>query len=166
MLNVNLEAKTKEGSGKYVLLFIIIIIIKRQQHAKAVFDVSTTTMFEKKKKYVICIIWVSLTDFPEHPSVLASMFYHVEPDNDFAIRCIQKYEKKSVLEHSYSWLGIAFLTLPRVVTNTKEHNIRAIEATLSKTLPSYFRGQNGVMSATRIRTRIGKTRASPLPSPP
>jgi hypothetical protein len=40
-------------------------------------------MFEKvKKKYVICI---SLTDFPEPPSVLASMLYHFEPDNDFAI---------------------------------------------------------------------------------
>jgi hypothetical protein len=38
----------------------------------------------------ICIICVSLTDFPEPPSVLASMFYHFKPDNDFAIRCIQK----------------------------------------------------------------------------
>jgi hypothetical protein len=45
-------------------------------------------MFEKvKKKYAICIICVSLTDFPEPPSVLTSMFYHFEPDNDFAIGC-------------------------------------------------------------------------------
>jgi hypothetical protein len=61
-------------------------IIKRQHHAKAVFDNSTTTIFEKvKKKYAICIICVSLTHFPEPSSVLASMFYHFEPDNDFAI---------------------------------------------------------------------------------
>jgi hypothetical protein len=46
-------------------------------------------MFEKaKKKYVIFIIYISLTDFPEPPSVLASMFYHFEPDNDFAIKSI------------------------------------------------------------------------------
>jgi hypothetical protein len=42
-------------------------------------------MFEKvKKKYAICIIYVSLTDFPEPSSVLASS----EPDNDVAIRCM------------------------------------------------------------------------------
>jgi hypothetical protein len=47
-------------------------------------------MFEKVKYtiYSMCIICVSLTDFPEPPSVLASMFYHLEPDNDFAIRCM------------------------------------------------------------------------------
>jgi hypothetical protein len=28
------------------------------------------------------------TYFPEPSSVLASMFFHFEPDNDFAIRCI------------------------------------------------------------------------------
>jgi hypothetical protein len=33
--------------------------------------------------------------FPEPSSVLASMFFHVEPENDFAIRCIlQKYHAK------------------------------------------------------------------------
>jgi hypothetical protein len=50
-------------------------IIKRQQHAEAVFDDSTIKMFEKvKKKYSIYIICVSLNDFPEPLSVLASMF--------------------------------------------------------------------------------------------
>jgi hypothetical protein len=34
---------------------------------------------------------VSLTDVPESSSVLASMFYHFEPDNDFVIRCKQIY---------------------------------------------------------------------------
>jgi hypothetical protein len=49
-------------------------------YAKAVFNDSTTTMFQKaKKKYVICLICVSLTDFPEPSSVLPSMFYHFEP---------------------------------------------------------------------------------------
>jgi hypothetical protein len=48
-------------------------------------------MFEKvKKKYAICIIFVSLTDFPELPLFLASMFYYFEPDNDYAIRCMSK----------------------------------------------------------------------------
>jgi hypothetical protein len=42
-------------------------------------------MFDKvEKKYVMCIMCVSLTDFPEPPSDLASMFYHFEPNNDFA----------------------------------------------------------------------------------
>jgi hypothetical protein len=30
----------------------------------------------------------SLTDFPETPLALASMLYHFEPDNDFAIKCV------------------------------------------------------------------------------
>jgi beta-galactosidase beta subunit len=48
-------------------------------------------MFKKvKKKYAMCIICVLFTDFPESLSVLTSMFYHFEPDNDFAIRCILK----------------------------------------------------------------------------
>jgi hypothetical protein len=47
-------------------------------------------MFEKvKKKHVICIICVLLTDFPERSVVSAPMFFHFEPDNDFAIRCIE-----------------------------------------------------------------------------
>jgi hypothetical protein len=63
------------------------------------------------KKYAIWIIYVSLTDFPEPPWVLASMFYHVEPDNDFAIRCRhtgplkinnKKYKKyNKILKTSY-----------------------------------------------------------------
>jgi hypothetical protein len=32
-------------------------------------------------------MYVSFTDFPEHPWVLAYMVYHLEPDNDFTIRC-------------------------------------------------------------------------------
>jgi hypothetical protein len=52
------------------------------------FNASTTTMFEKfKKNYAICLICVSLTDFPEPHYFLASMFYYFEPDKDFAIRC-------------------------------------------------------------------------------
>jgi hypothetical protein len=48
-----------------------------------------TMMIEKvKKKDAICIICISLTDFPEPSSALASVLYHFEPDNDFAIRCI------------------------------------------------------------------------------
>jgi hypothetical protein len=66
-------------------------IIKRQQHAKAILKDSITKIFEKvKKKYAICIIWVSLTDFPEPPSISASVFYHFEPNNDFSIRCIYR----------------------------------------------------------------------------
>jgi hypothetical protein len=34
------------------------------------------------------IIIIMNTYFPEPSSVLASMFFHFEPDNDFAIRCI------------------------------------------------------------------------------
>jgi hypothetical protein len=49
-------------------------IIKRQQHAEAIFDDSMTTMFEKvKKKYAICIICVSLTDFREPASSVLSI---------------------------------------------------------------------------------------------
>jgi hypothetical protein len=33
---------------------------------------------------------IKVTDFPEVALVLASMFYHFEPDIDFAIRCINK----------------------------------------------------------------------------
>jgi hypothetical protein len=86
---MNIEAKAKIGSGKKVFNIIIITLSKRQQHAEAIFDDSTTTMFEKvKKKYAICIIWVLVTDFPGPSSILASMFFHFEHDNDFAIRCI------------------------------------------------------------------------------
>jgi hypothetical protein len=71
------------------VFIIIITLLKDNDMQKAVFDDSTTTMFEKsKKKYAICIIYVSSTDFPEPPLVLASMVYHFEFDNDFAIRCI------------------------------------------------------------------------------
>jgi hypothetical protein len=49
---------------------------------------SMTLMFENvEKNYAICIICVSLTDkFPGPSLVLASMFHHFEPNNDFAIR--------------------------------------------------------------------------------
>jgi hypothetical protein len=44
-------------------------------------------MFEKvKKMYAICIICVSLADFPEPSLFLASMFYHFEPDNDLNLQ--------------------------------------------------------------------------------
>jgi hypothetical protein len=86
---IHLIAKSLSGSKWKNIEAETDYIIKRQQHAEAVFDDSTTTMFEKaKKEYAICIICISLTGFPELPSVLASMFYHFEPDNDFAIGCI------------------------------------------------------------------------------
>jgi hypothetical protein len=45
-------------------------------------------VFEKvKKKYAICIICISLKEIPE-PQGLASTFYHFEPDNNFAVRCM------------------------------------------------------------------------------
>jgi hypothetical protein len=50
----------------FILFNIIIITLFLKKHAEAVFDDSTFTMFEKvKKKYAICIICVSLTNFPE-----------------------------------------------------------------------------------------------------
>jgi hypothetical protein len=57
--------------------------LKLKQHAESVFDDSTTIMFKKvEKKNAICIICISLTDFPEPPEGLASMFYHFQPDNN------------------------------------------------------------------------------------
>jgi hypothetical protein len=80
-------------------------------------------MFEKvKKKYDICIICVSLTDFREPPSVLASMFYNFELDKDFAIRCMivfcflfckgeeEKFDSFSIDSTWTQWLnGVTFL---------------------------------------------------------
>jgi hypothetical protein len=53
-------------------------------------------IFEQTKEASLCmllsfnnvIIIIMNAYFPEPPSVLASMFFHFEPDNDFAIRCI------------------------------------------------------------------------------
>jgi hypothetical protein len=75
------EAKTEGGSEKEVF-----IIIKRQQHAEAVFDDSTTFRRSKKSRKSMHNVHLK-TDFPDLPSVSASMFNHFEPDNDFAIRC-------------------------------------------------------------------------------
>jgi hypothetical protein len=56
-------------------------------------------MIEKvKKKYAIFIIWVSITDFPEPSLVLASMLYHFEPDNDFAITGLEPGDLRLLFE--------------------------------------------------------------------
>jgi hypothetical protein len=45
-------------------------------------------MFKKVEKSMPYAYVYSLINFPEPSSVSASMFYHFEPDNDFAIRCM------------------------------------------------------------------------------
>jgi hypothetical protein len=40
------------------------------------------------------------TYFPEPSSVLASMFFHFEPDNDYAIRCIYIDKGRGETSHS------------------------------------------------------------------
>jgi hypothetical protein len=52
-------------------------IIKRQQQVEAVLDDYDV---QKCQEHAICLICVSLTYFPEPSFVLASMFYHFEPD--------------------------------------------------------------------------------------
>jgi hypothetical protein len=47
-------------------------------------------MFEKVKKRK------PYTDFPEPPSVLASMFYDIELHNDFAIAWFQEHQPKKM----------------------------------------------------------------------
>jgi hypothetical protein len=62
-------------------------------------------MLKKVKKYfAIYKICVSLTDFPEHSSVLLMtllMVYHFEPDNDFTISCIREGIKVAKLDHGF-----------------------------------------------------------------
>jgi hypothetical protein len=60
-------------------------------------------MFEKvKKKYIACIICVSLTDFPEPSSDLASISSIIfEPDNDFAISYGDQFPSKGSPNASY-----------------------------------------------------------------
>jgi hypothetical protein len=75
-------------------------------------------MVEKvKEKYSICILCVSLTNFPEPLSVLAFMFYHFEPDNDYAIRCIQRillcYQRMPFWNPLYSYWHL--MQLPVVI---------------------------------------------------
>jgi hypothetical protein len=73
----------RRGFGEIGIHYYYNYIIKRQQHAEVVFD--DYDVRKSQEKYVVCIIYVSLTDFPELPSVSASIFYHFEPDNDFSI---------------------------------------------------------------------------------
>jgi hypothetical protein len=57
-------------------------------------------------KSMSCIICVTLTDFPEPSSVLlASMFFHFEPDNDFSIRCIINNDFYNNIQNSRFLIG-------------------------------------------------------------
>jgi hypothetical protein len=47
--------------------------------------------------------------FPAPPSVLASMFYHFEPDNNFAIRCIQIALNKQQKTKYFSLINAIYL---------------------------------------------------------
>jgi hypothetical protein len=73
-----IEAKTKEGSGKYSLLLKDNNMPKPYSTIRRLHDV-----WKIRENVYHILICVSLTDFPEPPSVLASMFYHFAPDSDF-----------------------------------------------------------------------------------
>jgi hypothetical protein len=79
---------------------------------------------QEKVKYAICIICVSLTNFPEPPTVLASIFYHFKLDSDFAIKCSNKHiPLKRLRKHKNCQLydaqsnnrGLTFVKFPTFV---------------------------------------------------
>lgn len=59
-------------------------IIERQQHAEDILILTIRRFETVKKKYAICIICVSLTDFQETLWVLDSMFYHFKSTTIFS----------------------------------------------------------------------------------
>jgi hypothetical protein len=64
------QAKTEEGSGKYVFIIIIITLLKKNQEKVCHQD--------RPEKSFNETLW----------PLQSSMFYHFEPNNDFAVRCI------------------------------------------------------------------------------
>jgi hypothetical protein len=98
------RAKTNVDSGKSVnkthimhAAYFFFEFFEHRRRQIVEYDFGTLLSFNN------VIIIIMNTRFSEPPLVLASMFFHFEPDNDYAIRCISgfKYKVNSGTDCSY-----------------------------------------------------------------